>query len=100
DLVRDRATSRARGHSDFSPGRRMGGRNVTILVSNRVAGSPFTGGIFAPYVAFPEQVWERFCAEERRAALAHELAHVAEHHLLTTTLAGVVRDLFWFIPFM
>lgn len=80
--------------------RRVGWRWVSIFVTDEVAGSPFTGGILAPYVCFPRPIWDALRPEERRAALAHELGHVAEHHVLVLTLAGVVRDVFWFVPFI
>ena len=79
--------------------RRIGFRNVAIFVSPVLEGSPFTGGVVFPYVCFPERAWNALGPVERRAALAHELAHVAEHHVLLTTLIGIVRDVFWFVPF-
>lgn len=78
--------------------RRVGRRSARLFVSDAIAGSPFTGGLLAPYVAFPRRLWERLSPVERRAALAHELAHVAEHHVLLVTLAALVGDLFWFVP--
>jgi Zn-dependent protease with chaperone function len=78
--------------------RRAGLRRVEILVSDALSGSPFTGGLLSPYVCFPERVWRALQPGERRAALAHELAHVTEHHLLITTVAGAMRDVFWFVP--
>ena len=80
--------------------RRAGLRRVEILVSAGVEGSPFTGGLLRPYACFPARVWDALSPAERRAALAHELAHVAEHHLALATLVGIVRDVFWFVPFV
>lgn len=80
--------------------RRLRWRRVSIFVTGSVEGSPFTGGVLAPYVCFPRRVWDALSPAERRAALAHELAHVADHHVLLTTLAGALRDLFWFVPFI
>lgn len=79
---------------------RVGWRTVAIFLSDELAGSPFTGGLFSPYIVFPRRIWERFEPEERRAALAHELAHVAEHHLVIATVAGILGDIFWFVPFV
>ncbi len=79
---------------------RVGLRTAAILVAEGLEGSPFTGGIFAPYVCFPRLVWDALTPAERRAAIAHELAHVADHHLLILTFAGLVRDLVWFVPFL
>lgn len=80
--------------------RRAGRRTVTLLVSSDIEGSPFTGGVFSPYICFPKKVWDALSAAERRAAIGHELAHVIEHHVLLTTFAGIVRDVFWFVPFI
>ena len=87
-------------HASISGWRRVGWRRVALLVSDAVEGSPFTGGILAPYVGFPRRAWDALRPEKRRAALAHEIAHVAEHHLSITTLVGIVRDVFWFVPFL
>lgn len=78
----------------------LGRRRVTIVVSGAASGSPFTTGVLAPLIVFPGGAWTALSPEERRAAIAHELAHVADHHLLLATLAGVVRDVFWFVPFI
>lgn len=80
--------------------RRAGRRAVTLVVSPDVDGSPFTGGILRPYICFPARLWAALSPGERRAAIEHELAHAAQHHVLLTTLAGIVRDLFWFVPFI
>jgi Zn-dependent protease with chaperone function len=80
--------------------KRVGLRRVPLFVAAELSGSPFTGGIVAPYVCFPEHVWRALPPEERRAALAHELAHAAGHHVLFMAVAGIVRDVFWFVPFV
>jgi hypothetical protein len=82
-------------------GRRVVGlRDVEILVCAELEGSPFTGGWLRPYACFPARVWEALSPAERRAALAHEIAHVAEHHLALATLVGIVHDVFWFVPLL
>lgn len=78
--------------------RRVGRRSVAIYVTEEPAGSPHVAGLFNPYVCFPLPTWQALTTAERRAALAHELAHVAEHHLVWVTMLGVIRDLFWFVP--
>lgn len=80
--------------------RRAGLRRVRIFLSDDVAGSPFTGGVIAPYVVFPRRTWSALRPAERRAALAHEIAHVLDHHVMVTAFAGIVRDVFWFVPFI
>ncbi|MFO0665802.1 MAG: M56 family metallopeptidase [Polyangiaceae bacterium] len=80
-------------------GRRHVGRQVVpIFVSPAVAGSPFLGGVAAPYVGFPAELWGTMSAAERRAALGHELAHARERHLAFVTLLGMLSDVFWFLP--
>lgn len=61
---------------------------------------PFTGGVFRPYVAFPARLWDALGPGEREAAILHELSHVSELHVPWMIGAGVLRDLFWFVPFM
>lgn len=78
--------------------RRVGWGWVAIYVIDQPAGSPYAAGLFNPYVCFPLPTWQALTKAERRAALAHELAHVAEHHLLWLTMLGVIRDVFWFVP--
>jgi len=78
--------------------RRFGRRWVSIVVSDLVAGSPYTGGVLTPYICFSTRVWNAMNAEERRAAIAHEMAHVTGRHLLIVTVVGVLRDVFWFVP--
>jgi len=79
---------------------RAGGRAVPVWVSEAVTGSPFTGGFVAPYIVFPRATWEVLSAEERAAALAHELGHVREGHVLVAALAGLVASSFVFLPFV
>lgn len=80
--------------------RRVGRRWVEIFVTEGPARSPFTGGVIRPFVCFARPVWEALSPCERRAALAHEITHVRQHHLVVVTLAGVLRDGFWFVPFI
>lgn len=61
-------------------------------------GSPFTGGLLRPYVCFPLHTFKTLSPSERRAALAHEVAHVRRLDAFVITLVGVVRDIFWFVP--
>lgn len=77
-----------------------GGRTVKLIVSAAVEGTPFTGGFFAPHVVFPRSTWEALTEEERSAALAHEMAHVREGHILVASLVGLVCAAFVFVPFV
>lgn len=78
--------------------RRAGRRRVAVHVVSDLEGSPFTGGVVRPFIAFPRSLWDALGAEEREAAIQHELAHVAELHVPWTIATGLVRDVFWFVP--
>lgn len=100
-FVRAARDRRDRAASAVVVGRRkVGARWVEIVVTDEPARSPFTGGVVRPFVAFSRCVWEGLTPIERRAALAHELAHIRHHHLALVTIVGVLRDLFWFVPFI
>lgn len=79
--------------------RRAGVRRVDVYLDQEErSGTPWSAGILRPFICFPAATWTAMSAAERRAALAHELAHVSEHHLLVLLLVGSCRDLFWFVP--
>ena len=86
--------------SELAQMRLVGARRIPILVSDECSGSPYMAGLFSPYVVIPKGTWESLLPDERQAAIAHEVAHIAEHHLLITTSVGLVRDVFWFVPFV
>lgn len=75
-------------------------RRVPVYVVPGLEGSPFTAGLLRPFVAFPERLWISLTPDEREAALQHELSHVAELHVAWLFVAGLVSDLFWFVPFV
>jgi len=75
-------------------------RDVDIYLSDVHEGSPFTGGLLRPYVCFPLHTFETLSRSERRAALAHEIAHVRRLDAFIITLVGLVKDVFWFVPLM
>lgn len=70
---------------------------VTVLASAAAPG-PLAFGIWRRYVAFPRDFAERYDAEERALALAHELGHHARRDLLANWAALVVLALHWFNP--
>lgn len=77
-----------------------GPRSVKLIVSGALEGTPFTGGFFRPYVVFPKSTWDALGDDERDAALAHEVAHVREGHVLIASLARLVCAAFVFVPFV
>ncbi|MFT3770274.1 MAG: M56 family metallopeptidase [Minicystis sp.] len=79
--------------------RRVGRREVMVFASPAHRGAPFTGGLFRPYVCFPEATLATLTPAEREAALAHELGHVAHRDLLLATVLDLIGDVIWFVPF-
>jgi len=55
-------------------------------------------GIMRPVLLLPEQIVERLSAEQMRAIVAHEMAHVRRRDNLTFALHMLVESLFWFHP--
>ena len=70
---------------------------VTVLASPAAPG-PLAFGIWRRYVAFPRDFAERYDADERALALAHELGHHARRDLLANWAALIVLALHWFNP--
>lgn len=98
-LGRDRARVRRNGvlwnHS------RVGWRTVPIFLCSDVGGSspvPHAAGWLRPYVYFPAELFAAMTPAEREAALQHELAHIAQHHLVLRGLVDALACVFWFAP--
>ena len=68
------------------------------LIETEAASGPLAFGIWRRYVAFPRDFIERYDAEERDLALAHELGHHARGDLIANWVALVVLALHWFNP--
>ena len=75
-----------------------GHRSVDIYLSSHFQGTPFTGGIFHPYICIPTSTNQILSGEEREAVIAHELGHVKQWDLLGTFFVQGLGDLFWFVP--
>jgi beta-lactamase regulating signal transducer with metallopeptidase domain len=58
---------------------------------------PFTYGILHPVIALPS-VWSTWHAEQLKAVLLHELAHVRRGDALAREIARVAGALLWFHP--
>ena len=71
-------------------------RPVELRASEAVA-TPLTWGARRPIVVLPTSA-ASWPAERRRAALLHELAHVARHDYLAQLLATAACALYWFHP--
>lgn len=75
-----------------------GSRLVDIYISPNFSGTPFTGGVWNPYICLPEDATQRLNSEELNAVIAHEMGHVRRYDLIFTVLIQALGDLFWFIP--
>lgn len=69
-----------------------------IVLASAAAPGPLAFGVWRRYVAFPRDFAERYDAEERALALAHELGHHARRDLLANWAALAVLALHWFNP--
>jgi bla regulator protein blaR1 len=68
------------------------------VIETDAAHGPLAFGIFRKYVAFPRDFAERYDAQERDLALAHELGHHIRGDLVANWVALVVLALHWFNP--
>ncbi len=74
--------------------RRLGWRSVRIITLGSDDFGPCTSGLLRPCVWLPSHLDE----PRRRAVLEHELGHARDGDVLWFGLAGVLSDIFWFVP--
>jgi len=86
---------RARLLAQHRPLERVG--RVRVVESAEAAG-PLAFGVLKRYVVMPADLAERYDADERELALAHELGHHARGDLLANWAALVVLAVHWFNP--
>ena len=75
-----------------------GSRGGVHVIETDAARGPLAFGIWRRYVAFPRDFTDRYDADERDLALAHELGHHARGDLIANWVALVVLALHWFNP--
>lgn len=68
------------------------------VIETEAASGPLAFGIFRRYVAFPRDFAERYDADERELALAHEIGHHQRGDLVANWIALAVLALHWFNP--
>lgn len=71
---------------------------VDTYISLAHSGSPFTGGIFSPYICFPSDTYSALSAKEAQAVWQHEMAHVRWRDSAINLMIDILGDLFWFVP--
>lgn len=69
-----------------------------ILVESDEAAGPVAFGVLKRFVAVPGNFAERYDADERRLALAHELGHHARGDLIANWIALAMLAAHWFNP--
>ena len=86
---------RARVLRDAEPVERHGD---VLVVASAAASGPIAFGVWRRFVAFPRDFADRFDAQERALALAHELGHHRRRDLHVNLAALVVLAAHWFNP--
>jgi beta-lactamase regulating signal transducer with metallopeptidase domain len=71
---------------------------VDVYLSKSFTGTPFTGGIFKPYICIPFTTYKRLTEKEINAVIAHELGHIRQFDIVFTMFIQALGDIFWFIP--
>lgn len=73
-------------------------RKVDVYLSKAHVGTPFTGGLFSPYICLPKFEFEKLSDIEKKAVVLHELGHVKHIDVLTNFVIRFLKDVFWFVP--
>ena len=82
----------------LSRGERVDECDGIQVIASAAAPGPLAFGVWRRYVAFPRDFAERYDADERALALAHELGHHERRDLLANWAALLVLALHWFNP--
>lgn len=70
---------------------------VTIyLTEERI--SPFSGGIFHPYIVIPREIRENWDKDKYKVVLGHELLHIKSGHILLLFFFAMLRIYWWINP--
>ena len=73
-------------------------RRRARVVTSFISDGPLVSGLFRPVVLLPAWFELDYAAEERKAALLHELTHVRRNDLWALQAATVFLSLQWFNP--
>lgn len=77
---------------------RLDDQDGVRVIASAAAPGPLAFGILRRYVAFPHDFDDRYDADERALALAHEIGHHQRGDLIANWAALVVLSLHWFNP--
>lgn len=78
---------------------RHGRRTSVRLLQHASLRSPVTAGWMKPVIVLPEAA-SMMLVHERRAVLAHELAHIERADFVTQAIGSLATSVFWFHPLM
>ncbi len=73
--------------------------HVNVYVTRQEI-SPFSGGIFHPYIVIPDTLFKDSSDDERLMMLAHEYMHIKSGHIIWLTLFRLLWIYWWINPFM
>lgn len=83
--------------SDCLPFKRWYLSRVRIFITDNDI-SPFSGGIFRPYVVMPRIILREWDEESRRLVLCHELTHICSGHVVMLTIFRLLEIYWWINP--
>lgn len=78
--------------------RRMGVGHPVRLASSSSVGTPSVFGLLGPVILLPVSFLAGIPAEQMRAVLAHELAHIRRHDFVVNVAQQIVEALLFFNP--
>ena len=60
--------------------------------------SPYSGGIFRPFVIIPEEITRNWDDTQRKVILSHEFLHIKSGHIVLLFLFAMLRIYWWINP--
>ena len=96
DGIREELTGQLTVHDKTSLGRRYLGRIRIYVTPEKI--SPYSGGIFHPFVVVPEEITRNWDEEQRRVILSHEFIHIKSGHIVLLFLFAMLRTYWWINP--
>lgn len=60
--------------------------------------SPYSGGIFHPFIVIPEEITRNWDDTQRRVILSHEFLHIKSGHIVLLFLFAMLRIYWWINP--